>query len=611
MTHQSVSLAKGRRPRNVLQSLALLAGMLCVLAGPGLGQGPAPDLDAVVIKVGPVSVTLQEFSNHFHKAARDAPSMIPDRASVQGVLDSRVETLLAQTSTMRDSTVLTRTDAMMASRSIEGIVHRMFLEKAITKYLKADEEVIRAVFDRMSTQLKLAAIKVPTLVELDSVLAALSRGEPFDQVARRLSRDQRSSYRGGEIGWVDATGFSVEQQEILWSLPDGEVSPRFAERQFHAVYRVLDRREGPPLGSIDEERAGILQAIQRNELGRAGQELHDDLMTAYNYRVDMEAAEWMRKFLERETAGVRRTYDPEKDKSFVTLGGEPKDPRLWTEAPLKGEEAARPVAYIDGDTLSALEVIDELVFLPSLTWARFESVTDVTNLCDSAFYYRVKLMEAKRIGLESDPDVLRVIHTQQMYMFWRAYYREKILPEITPDPEEVRAVYEERIEDFYLPERRRFVLVNTPTREQAMQVQDLFRKGLVPSSIVRELGTPDSDFQVTPDTTTGWVTYGQIPVLDPILFRLAEGEVGDPFLDRGRFSVLRLEKKSPAHTQSFESIEADLSRQIRTAREKMVVSEMAAAARKDTEVWIDQNAIGRMDIKVALIEQQRSKRRGR
>lgn len=611
MAHQAVSLAKGLISRNALQSAALLFGMLAVFAGAGQAQGPAADPDAIVIKVGPVGVTLQEFSNHFHRTAGDDPSMIPDRSAVQDVLDARVEMLLAYTSTMKDSTVLRRNDVIQALLAIDQIFQRALMDKLLPQYLKADEEVMRAVYDRLSHQLRLATIKVPTLVELEEVQAALDAGGSFDAVARRLSRDPYTAGRGGKMGWLDATSFSLEQQEILWSLPVGGVSAPFAETQFHAIYKVLDKREGPPLGSLDEERSRILRSVQRIELGRAGQELHDDLMNAYNYRVDTEAAEWMREFLHRETAGARRTYDPEKDKDYVRLGEGPTDPPVWTSAPLVGDEAARPVAYIDGDTLSALEVIDELDFLPTITWPTFDSVTDVLNLCDSALYYRVQLMEANRLGLEDDPEIRRKIATRQMIMFWRAYRREKILPKITPTMEELRATYESEIDSYFLPERRRFVLVNTPNQDQANQVVDLFKRGLVPSSVIREIGTPDSDFQVTPDTTAGWATYGVYPSLDHVLFKMSEGEVSDPILDGGRFSVIRLEKISPSHTKEFDAISEDMKRKTIDAREKETVAEMAEAARRDTEVWIDSDAIARMDIDVSMIEQQRSRRQAK
>jgi hypothetical protein len=207
-----------------------------------------------------------------------------------------------------------------------------------------------------------------------------------------------------------------------------------------------------------------MNGIHRLELGRVGQEIHDDLMAAYNFRVDREAAEWLRAFLKEETKDVRRTYDPAKDKPYVDFGEEKEEP-VWTEAPLKGEEAARPIAFTKGDTLRALEVIDEMVFQPSLIWPVFDSVTDVEDLCDSALYYRVQLREAKRLGIDKRPEIKRQILDKERWMYMHAYRRVKIMSETEPTEEELHAAYDGRIEEFSLPERRRFHLFNTASSE--------------------------------------------------------------------------------------------------------------------------------------------------
>jgi hypothetical protein len=321
----------------------------------------------------------------------------------------------------------------------------------------------------------------------------------------------------------------------------------------------------------------------------------------------MEAAEWLRAFLEEETAPARRTYDPAKDRPFAKIG-EPTDPPLWTEAPLTGDDAERPVAFIQGDTLTALEVIDELDFQPTITWPEFKSVSDVLDLCGSALYYRVQLLEAKRLRVDQDPEVQRKINDRLRIMFWRAYTREKLNPELTPEDDELRALYEERFSNYSLPERRRFVLVNTPTRELAEQAADLFREGYVPSSVVQKLGVGDPDFEITPDTTSGWVVRGQHPALDPVLFELPEGEVSDPIPERGRFSVLRVEQISPAHDLTFEEVREALSQKSVEKRRAKRMAEMAAKAREGLDVWIDHDAILGMRIDTDAIARGREKK---
>ncbi len=571
----------------------------CALPGGARGQSgasaAAPDPKAIVVRVGPLDATLEEFSREFHRAARsDTSSLTPDRAGVERFTRGFLSTLLLNAWAMQDTSFMTAEERSGIAEGVDQVLQESIRNELLPRYLKADDTVLRAVYERMKTQLDLATIKVPTYVELDSVRANLRKGVPFEEVARRWSKDLNSARVGGSVGWVDAKSFPVASQEILWSVPVG-ADTLVSETQFHAIYRVRGRRPGPPLQSFEQEKPGLLRAVSMLEMGKAGSAMHDDLMAAYHYRVDTGAAEWLRDFLHRETARARRKYDPAKDKPYAVLGQENEGP-FWPEAPLKGAEAARPVAFIDGDTLPALEVIDELVFRPTLIWPLFESVGDVTELCDSALYDRVQVREAKRLRLGEKSDVQRKIVDKKRRGVWRAYRRERILPLVTPAEDEIKALYTKRIDQYRLPERRRFVLVNVPNKELAEKAAAGFRKGLVPSSIVRELDAPGIDFEVTPDTTAGWRRFGENPTIDRAIFGLEEGQTSDPLPDRGRYSVLRVEKISPPHTLAFEEVRQNLQYEIIAEREKKLIDEILGRARPLFQISVDKETIARMDI---------------
>jgi len=195
-----------------------------------------------------------------------------------------------------------------------------------------DDASLRAVYDRMATELKLSVIRTATLVEMDSVRAHLAAGKSFADVARKWSREVNTAHVGGTLGWVGANRIPVEQQEVLWGLPVGSVSPPFAEPNFHAVYRIDDRRPGPPRGTFEEERAGILRGVAITQAPQAARSMHDDLMAQYHFHVDPDSAEWLREFLQRETRTARRTYDPNLDKSYVRFD-QPREGPFWKEAP--------------------------------------------------------------------------------------------------------------------------------------------------------------------------------------------------------------------------------------------------------------------------------------
>jgi parvulin-like peptidyl-prolyl isomerase len=539
-------------------------------------------------------------------ASADTSTLRPDSASVRRFLESSyVPMLLAEAYAMRDSGLVRPGDLNALDMFKESLYRDGLRERLLPKYIQMDEKVLRQVYENMKTQLELAVIRVPTLVEVDTVRADLARGSAFEQVARYRSRDRSTSALGGSMGWVDATRFPPDQQKVLWSLPVGAVSPTVSDPSSHSIYKILARRDGPPLKGFEEERPEILRALATKQMSRVAVEIHDDLMAQYHYRVDPDSAEWIRAFLEKETAAARRTYDPAVDKERVRLD-QPSEKPFWSEAPLKGADARKAISYIDGDTLRALEVIDQLVFEPTLVWPKFESVSDVNELCDEAFWERVQNREAIRLGVEQDPEFIRKVTNRRGFLAWRAYRRDILLPKINPSDAEVETLYNQTIQRFHLPERRRYVAIGTQSEDLARQAGDLLRKGMAPSTAGRQLkeGMPSLTIAVTPDTGMGLVRRGDSPELDATIFGLAKGVVSDPVPDRGGYAVIRVDEILPARTQSLEEVRTALQNEILSKREKEAILDVSQKARSSIKAVIDPNALSNMDFKLSVFEER-------
>ncbi|MBD3161149.1 MAG: hypothetical protein GF346_03110 [Candidatus Eisenbacteria bacterium] len=582
-----------RRP-NPLALLPILAGLL--LAPLPAHPFEEPGIGEVVIRVGPIDQTAQEFSDSFrYYAGIPYWNLTLDRDGLDRFTGIQVDRMIVQAHAMEDSSYVPPREFYMTTLSIDRILHTALREELLPEYVETEESILREVYDRMGTELRLSTIKLPTLVLLDSVQTALEEGVSFEEAARRWSVDAASAPRGGHLGWVEATRFPVDVQREIWDLREGEVSGPIAEPRFHALYKVHAGRPASGLGSFQDERNGILTSIYHRELAAAARQMQEDLLARYRFRVDEEAVEWLRAFLHEETASARREYDPEKDDAAAALDEEPEGP-FWPEAPLEGEEAERIVARIEGDSLTALGVIDELVFRPTLTWPRFESATDVVDLCIRALYYRIQSIEARKRDLHERPEIARQIRNQHRWMHWHAFRIARIRPEVRPTEEELRRIYRDRIERYRLPERRKFVLVAASDRAVAEAARERLLRGALPGEIASALQRPDVEMVVTPDTTTGWVAYGDNPTIDNVIFGLPEGRVSDPVLDRGLHAVVRVEEISPAHTQSFESVEVGLRREIIELRRRDFVADLADSLRDRYPIEIDREAIRAIEI---------------
>jgi hypothetical protein len=583
--------------------MILLAALL--IAAPSRAAAPAaPDPDAVVMEVGSIQLTMADLTTDFHSAAEaDTSTLRPDLPSLHRFLDSYLGLVILQAWAMRDSTLLRPGDLQSIEMNTEMQLGEGLRERLLPNYLTMDDATLRAVYDRLDTELKLSVIKTATLVEMDAVRSALAGGLSFADAAVKYSRDVNTAQVGGALGWIQATRLPVEQQEVLWSIPAGGLSPVLAEPYYHSLFLVEERRQAPARGTFEVERPAILRGVALTQLPKAARDMHDDLMAQYHFQVNPDSVEWMRDFLQRETRTARRTYDPKRDKTYVRFD-EPREGPFWKEAPLKGAQAHRAIATIDGDTLSALEVIDQLVFQPTLVWPTFESASDVVRLCDDAFYERIILREAARLGLDKDPTVQQKVQNHTRWVSWRAFRRAKILPAIRPTDAEIQALYDKRIESYRVPERRRFVAISIPTIALAQEAANLLRAGDAPSTVAGALHRQDLLIAVTPDTGLGLVTYGQTPRFDATIFGMAKGEVSAPLPDESNFAVIRIDDVLEARTKSLEEVRGELERELIAPREKKEIAKLVASVRSQVPVKIDRAAIDRMDFDTTVFERR-------
>jgi len=585
--------SKGARLIKALAGGVVLAALVAATSSP-VAAAPS-EMQDVVLRVGPLEQTLEDFARDFHFAARpDTSRLTPDQAGIETFLRWQIDRLHLGAFALPDTTVLDFWDDYDLREGVENIYREALRDEILPRYCRMGEEIFQSIYWRLGKDLRVAVIRVPAAAGIDSAKAELARGVPFAEVATKYSKDPVSAAAGGEVGWVSAREMSLDSQEALWSQPIGTDTPPIEESPYWAIYRALEERTATP-GTFEEERPAIERYVLMREKAKGGARMHDALMEAYRYRVDADAAEWLRDFLQRETSSARRTYDPAIDKSSADLTA-PREGPFWPEAPLKGADADRPMAFVDGDTVRALEVIDRLIFYPTLIWPLFDKVEHVTNLCDEVLYARVQVREAMKLGLHDRKEVARKVLDRKRRMLWRAYRKQRILPNLTPTDAELEVLYESQQARWNLPERRRYVLINAPSREVIEKAAELLRQGRAPSSIIREIARPDIEWQVTPDSTAGWRTYGQQPSVDVALFGMEKGETSYPLADRGRYSVVRLEDVSAPHVVPFAQAKEQLARELLAERERAAVGEILQKARAMHEVWVDRDKILGMNI---------------
>jgi peptidyl-prolyl cis-trans isomerase C len=132
-----------------------------------------------------------------------------------------------------------------------------------------DEEV-KAAYEKEASKIKVAErvrarhILVQTEKEAKDVLARLSKGEKFEDIAKQVSLDGSKDY-GGDLGYFSAEEMVPEFSKAAFALKVGDISPPVKTDYGWHVIKLEDRKQGGAQ-PYDQVKAGIKAVLMRKKV---------------------------------------------------------------------------------------------------------------------------------------------------------------------------------------------------------------------------------------------------------------------------------------------------------------------------------------------------------
>jgi peptidyl-prolyl cis-trans isomerase C len=102
--------------------------------------------------------------------------------------------------------------------------------------------------------------------EAKAIIANLKKGQKFEDIAKKQSKDPGSGANGGDLDWANASSYVPEFSNAMTKLAKGQTTQEPVKSQFGwHVIRVDDIREAQ-LPKLEEVRPQIAQSLQQQKL---------------------------------------------------------------------------------------------------------------------------------------------------------------------------------------------------------------------------------------------------------------------------------------------------------------------------------------------------------
>ena len=159
----------------------------------------------------------------------------------------------------------------------------ILIRELFSDYQKANpvtDAEVKAEYDRFAAanggkEYRARHILVEKEDEAKKIIADVKRGQKFEDLAKKQSKDPGSGANGGDLDWAGASSYVPEFSQAMVKLTKGQMTETPVKSQFGwHVIRVDDVREAQ-LPKMEEVRPQIQQALTQQKLAKFQQELRE------------------------------------------------------------------------------------------------------------------------------------------------------------------------------------------------------------------------------------------------------------------------------------------------------------------------------------------------
>ena len=200
------------------------------------------------------------------------------------------------------------TDDVRAQIKEEVIVREIFMQEAQKRGLSASEDVkaqmelarqtilirelfadfqkknpvsdadLKAEYDKFvaansGKEYKARHILVEKEDEAKDIVARLKKGEKFDELAKKLSKDPGSGAKGGDLDWANASSYVAEFSQAMVKLEKGQLTQEPVKSQFGWHVIQLDDTRDAKLPPFEELKPQISQQKTQEKLATFQEDL--------------------------------------------------------------------------------------------------------------------------------------------------------------------------------------------------------------------------------------------------------------------------------------------------------------------------------------------------
>ncbi len=455
-----------------------------------------------------------------------------------------------------------------------------YLKFRVADKVKITDKKLRDYYDKLGTIVTIKQIMVDTEEEAAEVTRLLEEGADFESVCKEHSKGPDAA-QGGRVMTVGFGRFLSHFQDELFRQPVGGITKPIESPYGYLIIKVLK----------------IEKMKQRQTFEQIRDEIEPTVRSLEEVRLMNERSEEV-----RERAGVE-FYSENIRIVFEAL---PPDRPLTT--PPKREDEVYPLLTFEEPELDR-----------ALATYKDKSITirDFSDLYDRMSFFErprrefrftgikkilIEIMmnelvqeEMKRSRIEEQPELVELIEKKKEELMVTRLFDELVSKQVVLTMEEIQNYYEDNLELYKIPEKRRFGIVMTGSEDTAQEAYDKLQAGMSLARVAQLYSIDEATRSNLGETDL--LARGNQQELDDVGFDLENvGDISKPFQTSRGWVVLKLIERVPERVRSLAEVQNAVEADLKNLRSDARLKELMAKWREDLPIDVFEKNLKKAEV---------------
>lgn len=245
------------------------------------------------------------------------------------------------------------------------------------------------------------------------------------------------------------------------------------------------------------------------------------------------------------------------------------------------------LARFDGGTITETQLLKKIETLPQDI--RSAALKHKKEFLEDMASEHFLLKEAKRKGLEKDPDVTALLDAARRKIIVAKLIETEIDKKITLEPEAAGKYYEARKQEFMTPPVLRASHILVQSEEEATQLRSQLDQGADFEELAREKSI---DATARRGGDLGFFQKGQfVPEFEEKVFQMKKGEISQPVKTRFGYHIIKLTDQIPSSLKEFKSVKRLIEERLAGEKRTEAFKKFLEKLKGSQKVNIDEKAL--------------------